>query len=141
MGGKGKMVTIVGSNKNDAQVAHPVVVVMGSLKELVTYMPANASSIIEHGNKSLTDNSISIVMAIPSESTHHQEGNESLEANEPPLYSSHFLWRCKVQSGPGYDPQVVESLMDNGSQPVLINNVFVTDLGLKHRKLHKPETI
>jgi hypothetical protein len=141
-GGKGKGVAAaVNVGENDVP-AHPVAVVMGSTKEPAAYMPANMSSVIERGNESISENSVSTSASVPLYTPVPDiKGNITLTANDPPFYSPHFLWKCEVASRGDALLLMVESLIDNGSQPVLIESALTTSLGLKCRKLYKPHKI
>jgi hypothetical protein len=132
-GGKGKgkvMVAVMDRNEALTLTPHPVTMVMGSMKELAAYMPANASSIIEHGDESISDNSVCTIAAILEPAL--EEGG-SLMVIDPPLLVPHFRWACEVASGVVSAPMTVESMLDNSSELVLIDSMTADSLALKRR--------
>jgi hypothetical protein len=91
-GGKGKGIAAAVNASENKMPAHPVAVVMGSTKEPAAYMATNASSVIERGNESVSENSVSRLSAVPiDDPSPEREGNVTLSVNDPPFYSPHFL--------------------------------------------------
>jgi hypothetical protein len=57
-----------------------------------------------------------------------------------PLFSPHIKWSCSI-TGPALEfPVTLDSMIDCGCLTVLIQEDFVTSLGLHRRKLSKPQS-
>jgi hypothetical protein len=120
---------------------------MGTVHEPAAYMPMNGSNVIECRDTSVLDNSVSTVVSIPINSPtdngqRDADGTQPMVSpDDPPFYSPHFYWKCKVASGATAVPLTVDCMIDNGSQPVLIDDALASSLALKRRKLYKPHKI
>ena len=55
-----------------------------------------------------------------------------------PLTVPHLYWRCSVSGVAHSFPQTIEALIDDSAHIVLISEVLVRSLTLKHRILHEP---
>jgi len=107
---KGKAVVAVGTvNENDAPEVHPVAMVLRSSKEPAAYMPANTSSVIEQGNDSVSDNSVSTPLSAEIPKGRADGHNIMLKADDASLYIPHLHWKCEVQSGEGAQPWTIEA--------------------------------
>ena len=63
---------------------------------------------------------------------------ESSNSTVSPISVPHYIWHANVH-GVSEFPTPVDCLLDNGAHLVLIRPETVADLGLKIRKLHKPQ--
>jgi hypothetical protein len=149
---KGKTVAAIASVSDDSMEAHPVTAVLGSLNAPTAYLPKNASSIIERGDESISDISVSPPPPYPRVPAMTQTplvgrvmaSMAAVASKDPlpiPFYKEHLYWRCSVEGNSPSAPTMTTSLLDNGCHTVLIEDDLATTLTLKRRKLYKPETV
>lgn len=128
---------------------HPVAAVLGSSSNAVAYMPSNESNVLSSDSEDNNevsfgdgdDKSVSRVLiaaVLPTVPLPTLE--RELKA---PFHVEHLFWRCAVRSGSTDDVlvPVYDALIDDGAYAVLIRSSLVDELGLKRRKLPKPEEV
>jgi hypothetical protein len=122
------------------QLAHPVAALMSSSNYPATYMPPNKSSVLE-GEETSSDDSVSDNLhrtsrfRIPTHKVASVLTRPKDEENAP-FFLPHFNWNCVISSK---FPTKTISLIDCGCPTVLIHADLVNSLGLKKRRLPKPE--
>jgi hypothetical protein len=112
-------------DKNTSQPVHPVAAILGSSATPVAYMANNISSVIEHGEESTSDVSISVSCIAPCKR----------------LFSNHLFWDCSTTGSAGDVSSLMHSMLDCGCHTVLIHEELAESLALKRQTLYKPETI
>jgi hypothetical protein len=113
---------------------HPVAAVLsGGFSNPVAYMPPNETNVLGNGTDS-EGSDVSSTLAFPPAVSPHADP-------VAPLHVPHLFWRCKA-TGPATEfPIVIDALFDHGSHAVLISENLATRLGLRRRRLPKPETV
>lgn len=127
---------------------HPVAAVLGSSSNAVAYMPSNEGNVLssedDEDEVSLNGDDVNsvhrafVAAVVPSRPP--SAVDSELKA---PFHVEHLFWRCAVRCG-GTDDVLVpvyDALLDDGAYAVLIYSSLVDELGLKRRKLPKPELV
>jgi hypothetical protein len=127
------------SDPSDVQNMHPLAAVLGSSTAPTAYLPTNGLNMIERGDKSILDNSVSTSSPVKPKPPEHYSTDSPLKAGPEQEYT-HFHWKCLVVGGADITDQT-PAMIDNGSHKVLVDNDFISSSGLKHRNLYKPENI
>ena len=105
----------------------------------------SSSSFAEEVNNENNTHQSSVAAILPSSSaTPFNLGNggsdmESEPTSVSPISVPHYIWNANVYGNNDF-PTPIPCLLDNGAHLVLIRPETVVDLGLKIRKLHKPES-
>jgi Aspartyl protease len=134
------------SEDENASTVLPIAMVMGQALDPVAYVPSNNSSVIESEDDSASVSSLDANVSLPSPHfvaavkpptpVNTPDGGGTTPFNVP-----HLFWDCVV-NGPLVDkPQPCHALLDHGSHCVLISESWVNTLGLRRRKLPKPEVV
>lgn len=114
---------------NNTLPLNPVATIMGTSSNPVTYMPSNASNMIE--GESDSDNSVS--NSVP---TKYMPKALSLELT--PLTVPHLFWQCSISGATNSFPLFLNVLIDHGAHTVLISDGLICQLSLKCHRLHNP---
>lgn len=141
---------------------HPVCAIMGRSDEPTAYMPSNEDDVLSedsapgnadierdlhervHGRaRTVVSDPVSpLVASVERAWSSVQREDAGLTA---PFFGSHLFWKCCVVGAnvneQGATPFVLRALIDHGSHAVLIQEDLVNTLGLRRRKLPKPETV
>ena len=134
-------------------VAHPIMVPMPGVSNLVAYHAMNVSTMFDETNSSENTDVSNInasdfwsVVAVFIENVEGPRNMLTLSPKEngalvvsslAPLIVPHLFWRASVLPK-GLLPLSFDCLLDNGSHLVLICKSLVNQLGLCHQKLHLP---
>lgn len=129
---------------------HPVASVIGSSSNAVAYMAPNESNVFSE--ESVSDDSDRVSIGYTDEVEVSRRFVASVASptskvveREPkaPFHVDHLFWRCAVSSGGTGDVlvPVFDALIDDGAYAVLICSSLVDELGLKRRKLPRPEDV
>lgn len=129
------------------QAPHPVAAVIASSSNAVAYMAPNTSNVMSSDS---SGDEVSfgsgdggqvcahhVAAVLPSRPSSMSVGLKA------PLHIDHLFWRCAVRGG-STDNELVpvfDALIDHGAHTVLIRSSLVDELGLKRRKLGRPEDV